>query len=86
MQTREGGDLIARGRREVEAEEVLVEGALRELRLREGLLGQRLRALLLRPRQGRGGGTRSAHPSGAAAPSGPTESRRNTAGIRTNRM
>lgn len=82
----------------MEAEEVLVEGGLRELRLRvqerrraaaphnalrEGLLRHWLRPLLLlRPRRhGRGGGTR---PACAAAPSGPTESIRNTG--RSDRM
>lgn len=74
----------------MEAEDVLVEGGLRELRLRvqdrrraaaphnalrEGLLRHRLRPLLRPRRHGRGGGT---CPACAAAPSGPTESRINT--------
>ena len=80
----------------MEAEEVLVEGGLRELRLRvqerrraaaphnalrEGLLRHRLRPLLRPRRHGRGGGTR---PTCAAASSGPTESIRNTG--RSDRM
>jgi hypothetical protein len=76
----------------VEAEEVLVEGGLRELRLRvqerrraaapHDALREGLLLLLLRPRRhGRGGGTR---PACAAAPSGPTESIRNTG--RSDRM
>lgn len=98
-QRREGGmgaecrrDLIARGRGEVEAEEILVEGGLRELRLRvqerrraaaphnalrEGLLRVRHRLRpLLRPRRHGRGG--GTRLACAAAPSGPTEIIRNT--------
>uniref|UniRef100_A0A0A9EVY5 Uncharacterized protein n=1 Tax=Arundo donax TaxID=35708 RepID=A0A0A9EVY5_ARUDO len=67
-------DLIARGRGEVEAKEVLVEGGLRELRLRvqerrsAAASSTALREGLLRRRRGR---TRRARPAGAVAPSGP---------------